>query len=94
MSVTITPAHYMRGCVQDACGSESGQASGSCEHSNEMSDSIKGGESLEQLSDYELLKKDPAPRTGFTWPRIGSSPVTGFCEQVINLQIPQKQGFS
>jgi hypothetical protein len=34
---------------------------GSCEHGDEPSDSIKGGEFLGQLSDYQLLKKDSAP---------------------------------
>jgi hypothetical protein len=31
---------------------------GSCEHGNEPSGSIKGGELADQLSDYQLLKKD------------------------------------
>jgi hypothetical protein len=31
---------------------------GTCEHGNESSDSIKGGEVLVQLNDYQLLKKD------------------------------------
>jgi hypothetical protein len=52
----------------------------SCEHNHEISDFIKDGQSLEQLSHYELLKKDPAPRTGFHCPSIGSGPVVGFCE--------------
>jgi len=30
----------------------------SCEHGNEPSSSVKGGEFLDQLSDYQLLKKD------------------------------------
>jgi hypothetical protein len=34
---------------------------GSCEHGNEPSISIKGGEFLDYLSDYQLLKKDSAP---------------------------------
>jgi hypothetical protein len=34
---------------------------GSCEHGNEPSGSIKGGEFLDQLSDCQLLKKDSAP---------------------------------
>jgi len=29
---------------------------GSCEHDNEPSGSIKGGELLEQLNEYQLLK--------------------------------------
>jgi hypothetical protein len=33
---------------------------GSCEHGNEPSGSKKGGE-LDQLSDFQLLKKDSAP---------------------------------
>jgi hypothetical protein len=32
---------------------------GSCEHGNEPSDSIKGGEFLDNVSDYQLLNKDP-----------------------------------
>jgi hypothetical protein len=31
---------------------------GSCEHGNEILDSIKGGEFLDQMSDYYLLKKN------------------------------------
>jgi hypothetical protein len=34
---------------------------GSCEHGNEPSDSIKGGEFLNQLSICQLLRKDLTP---------------------------------
>jgi hypothetical protein len=34
---------------------------GPCEHGNEHSGSIKGGGFLDQLKDYERLKKEPAP---------------------------------
>jgi hypothetical protein len=34
---------------------------GCCEHGNEPSDSIKGREFLDQLSDSQLLKEDSAP---------------------------------
>jgi len=34
---------------------------GCCEHSNEHSVSIKGGECINQLCDYQLVKKDSAP---------------------------------
>jgi hypothetical protein len=33
----------------------------SCAHGNEPSGSIKDGEVLESLSDYQFLKKDSAP---------------------------------
>jgi hypothetical protein len=33
----------------------------SCEHGNELSGSIKGGQLFDYLSDYLLLKKDCAP---------------------------------
>jgi hypothetical protein len=33
---------------------------GCCEHGNEHSVSIKGGEFVDQLSDYQLLKKNSA----------------------------------
>jgi hypothetical protein len=33
---------------------------GSCEHGNEPSESIKSGELLDNVSDYQLLKKDTA----------------------------------
>jgi hypothetical protein len=33
---------------------------GSCEHGNEFSGFIKGGEILEKLTDYQLPKKDSA----------------------------------
>jgi hypothetical protein len=36
---------------------------GSCEHSYEPTGSIKRGKFLGQLRDYELLKKDSAPRS-------------------------------
>jgi hypothetical protein len=35
---------------------------GCCEHGNEHLGSLKGGEIVEYLSDYLLLKKDLAPR--------------------------------
>jgi hypothetical protein len=34
---------------------------GSCEHINETSASIIGRDFLDQLKDYQLLKKDSAP---------------------------------
>jgi hypothetical protein len=34
---------------------------GFCEYSNEPSDSICGGEFLDQMSDYQLPKKDSDP---------------------------------
>jgi hypothetical protein len=34
-----------------------GSVAGSCENGNEYSGSIKGGESLHYLSNYQLLKK-------------------------------------
>jgi hypothetical protein len=43
----------------DACDSKQGP-SGSCEHDNESSCSIKDGEFLDLLSDCQLLKKDCA----------------------------------
>jgi hypothetical protein len=36
---------------------------GPCEHSNELSVSINGRQFLDQLSYYQLLKKDSAPRS-------------------------------
>jgi hypothetical protein len=36
---------------------------GFCEHGNKPSGSIKGGEFLYQLNDYEFLKKETAPRS-------------------------------
>jgi hypothetical protein len=35
-----------------------GPAAGSCEHGNEPSITVKGGEFLCQLNDYQFLKKD------------------------------------
>jgi hypothetical protein len=34
-------------CGLDACGTRNGQRVGSCEHSNKLSGSIKGGEFLD-----------------------------------------------
>jgi hypothetical protein len=42
-------------CEQDSSGSGYGPVTGCCEHSYELSDSIKRGEFLHQLSDYQLL---------------------------------------
>jgi len=36
----------------DSCGSRQGPVAGCCEHDNELSGSIKGGEFLDKLSDY------------------------------------------
>jgi hypothetical protein len=44
----------------DSSGSGQGQVAGSCEHGNEPSCSIKGGEFIDLLSDCQLLK-DSAP---------------------------------
>jgi hypothetical protein len=35
----------------------------SCEYDKELLGSIKGGEFLDYLSDYELFKEDSAPRS-------------------------------
>jgi hypothetical protein len=45
----------------DASGSGQGPVAGCCKHDNESSASIRGGKFLDQLSDYQLLKKDSAP---------------------------------
>jgi hypothetical protein len=45
-------------CEVDASGSGYRPVADSCEHGNEPSGSIKGGNFLEQLSDYQLLKQD------------------------------------
>jgi hypothetical protein len=45
----------------DASGSGQGPVAVPCEHCNEPSGSIKGGEFLDQLNDYYLLKMDSAP---------------------------------
>jgi hypothetical protein len=41
-----------------SCGSEYGPREGPCEYGNEASGSMKGGEFLDRLSDYQLLKKN------------------------------------
>jgi hypothetical protein len=43
-------------CGLHSSGSEEGPVAGSCEHGNETSGSINGGEFLDQLSNYKLLK--------------------------------------
>jgi hypothetical protein len=45
----------------DSCGSGWVPVAGTCEQSDEPSRSIKGGQFLEYLSEYYLLKKDSAP---------------------------------
>jgi hypothetical protein len=47
----------------DASGLGYEKVAGSCEHRNEPSHSINGGEFLDWLNDYQLLKKDYAPLT-------------------------------
>jgi hypothetical protein len=47
----------MVGCGLDSPGPGLGPVAGSCEHDNETSGSIKGGEFLDQLSDYQFLKR-------------------------------------
>jgi hypothetical protein len=47
----------MRGCQLDLSVSEQHQIAGSTKHCYEPSRSIKSGEFLVQLSDYEILKK-------------------------------------
>jgi hypothetical protein len=44
----------------DASGLRQGPVTGSREHGNESLGSIKGGEFLDYLSNYLLLKKDSA----------------------------------
>jgi hypothetical protein len=50
------------GCGLESSGSEQGQMIVSCEQRNEPLGSIKGGEFLNLLNDYQLLKKDSAPQ--------------------------------
>jgi hypothetical protein len=47
-------------CGLDASGSKSGPVAEFCEHGTESSGCIKGGEFLDLLSDYQLLKEDSA----------------------------------
>jgi hypothetical protein len=47
----------------DSFGSGKEQMENSWEQSIEPSGSIKGGEFIEQLNDYKLLKKDSAARS-------------------------------
>jgi hypothetical protein len=45
----------------DSSGSGYGPVADSCEHGNEPFGSTEGGEFLEKLSTYQLLKEDSAP---------------------------------
>jgi len=49
----------LRRCGLDSSGS--GYVAAFCEHDDETSGSIKIGEFIYQLRDYQLLKKNPAP---------------------------------
>jgi hypothetical protein len=49
---------------------------GSCEHGDEPSDSIKGGEFLKHLGDYKLFKKDSVPY-GWIFPDSGRQGAAG-----------------
>jgi hypothetical protein len=48
-------------CWLDLYGSGYGPVAGSCEHNNDLSGSIKGGEFLDWLSEDWLPKKDSVP---------------------------------
>jgi len=48
-------------CGLDTSGSGLGPVAGCCEHGNEPSGSVKGGELLDWLRDCQLLKKDSVP---------------------------------
>jgi hypothetical protein len=51
----------VRKCGLVASGLGQGPVAGCCEHGNELSGSIKGGEFIDYLSDFWLLKKESAP---------------------------------
>jgi hypothetical protein len=53
-------------CGLDASGSGQGTVLRSCEHGNEPSSSIKGGEFIDSLSACQLLKNDSAPWSLYT----------------------------
>jgi hypothetical protein len=57
----VLEGHKVGRCGLAASGSGCGPVAGCCERGNEPSISIKGRESLEQLSDCQLLKKGCAP---------------------------------
>jgi hypothetical protein len=44
-------------CILDAFGSGQGHVEGRCEHNNEPSGSIKGGEFIEGLCSMELVSQ-------------------------------------
>jgi hypothetical protein len=46
---------------RDSSGSGQGRLTGSSEHGDEISSSIKGGVYLDQQGNYQLLKKYSAP---------------------------------
>jgi hypothetical protein len=46
-----------RGCRPDLYDSRYSPVAGSCEHRNEISDCIKGGEYLDYLIHYQFLNK-------------------------------------
>jgi len=60
-------------CGMDSAGSGQGSASGICEHGNEPSGSIKGGECRDSLSDYQLLKKYCVPWIRLKWRLLPST---------------------
>jgi hypothetical protein len=57
LSEGLTIPHRKKQLVRKC---HTGPRAGPCEHGNEPSVSLKGGEFLDQLSDYKLLKKDSA----------------------------------
>jgi len=53
----------MQGCELDLSGTRYWPVAGSCEHGNEISSSIKGGEFFDSLSNCQILRKGSAPWT-------------------------------
>jgi hypothetical protein len=52
-----------KGCELDSTSFGQGPVTDTCEHGNTTSVSIKDGEFLGQLSNYQLLKEDSALRS-------------------------------
>jgi hypothetical protein len=50
-------------CGLDSSGSGWVPVTGSFEHDDELLGSIKGGEFLDQLSNYQLLEKESVPQS-------------------------------
>jgi hypothetical protein len=80
--LNITVRKCMSAYGLDSTGSREAPVVCCCEHGNEPSDFIKGGECFDKLSDCQLLKKDSAP-----WAWSCANPLVSFTSLPTNFRM-------